>query len=155
MFLLVSVILFTGGSALVHAGISHPPTREAGTSLPGKQASPQEAGTPGKQTPHPRHTVNERPVRILLECIIVFPYLYSTSQLLNTESQSNDVITNQVPCTFCEEIVSMTMSVSGDVILKVTLDYSHGNAIVIWPPGRHGYRKQLLIGCVLISWRDL
>ena len=43
MFLLVCVILFTGGSALVHAGIS-----------PGRRPSPRKEvppGTPQKQTP--------------------------------------------------------------------------------------------------------
>ena len=55
MFLLVSVILSTGGgSASVHAGIPHPPR----------------ADPPGSRHPR-RRTVNERPVRILLECILV------------------------------------------------------------------------------------
>ena len=51
MFLLVSVILLTGGgvSTSVHAGIPTPPP-------------------PGSRL---RDTVNEQPVRILLECILV------------------------------------------------------------------------------------
>ena len=82
------------GSASVHAGIPpHPPPRRQ---APAQKQTPLEADTPpGKQTPsgsrhppgsrhHPweadttpppgsrfQHTVNERPVRILLECILV------------------------------------------------------------------------------------
>ena len=53
MFLLEFVILFTGGgSASVHAGIP-----------------PDNPPSPGNRH---RHTVNERPLRILLECILVF-----------------------------------------------------------------------------------
>ena len=74
MFLLVCVILFTGGSASVHAEI--PPGRRPS---PGKEAPPGKE-TPQKETPRkeappgrrpPQHTVNEWPVRILLECILV------------------------------------------------------------------------------------
>ena len=99
MFLQASVILLTGGvSASVHAGIHTPqeqtPPREQ--THPSKQTPPG-ADTPPKQTPlgsrhppkqtpptsrHPpgadtppesrlQHTVNERPVRVLLECILV------------------------------------------------------------------------------------
>ena len=58
MFLLVSVILFTGGLPQCMLGYHHPP--------PGRRPPfPAEGSTP-------RHTVNERPVRILLECILVF-----------------------------------------------------------------------------------
>ena len=59
MFLLVSVILLTGGSASVHAGIP-PPLREA--CAPRKHASPWEASTPPeactplqKQAPSRKH----------------------------------------------------------------------------------------------------
>ena len=95
VFTRVCVILFTGGSASVHAGIPSTPPHlpppeggppEADTS-PGSRHTPREADPPGsrhppgsrppkKQTlppgsrPPPRHTVNERPVRILLECIL-------------------------------------------------------------------------------------
>ena len=73
MFLLVSVILLTGGSASVHAGIPPPrkqtppgniPPQEGGPPSPWKQI-PQEGGTPPD-------TVDEQPVRILLECILVY-----------------------------------------------------------------------------------
>ena len=37
---------------------------------PGSRPPPKEA-PPGSRYPPPRHTVNERPVRILLECILV------------------------------------------------------------------------------------
>ena len=91
MFLQASVILSTGGvSASVHVGIPHTPTSLEQTP-PGSRHPPQEqippppsprADTPGSRpppgadtTPPPRtrlrHTVNERPVRILLECILV------------------------------------------------------------------------------------
>ena len=51
IFLHLSVILFTGGVASVHAGMPTP--------------------TPRSRL---RHTVYERPVRILLECILVLKY---------------------------------------------------------------------------------
>ena len=81
MFLQASVILSTGGvSASVHVGIPpHPPPQ--GEDTPWGQTPPKSrhlpvADTPQEQTPAPlgsrlRHTVNERPVRILLECILV------------------------------------------------------------------------------------
>ena len=73
MFLLVSVILLTGGgSASVHARIppSRPPRADPpGVDPPEEQTPPLGAGTlPGSRL---RHTVNERLVRILLECILV------------------------------------------------------------------------------------
>ena len=76
MFLLVCVILFTGGGcASLHAGIPPHPT-------PWEQSPPPGADTPlGADTPRsrhppdtPQHTVNEQPVRILLECILVYHF---------------------------------------------------------------------------------
>ena len=53
----------------------HPPEQ-----IPPGSRHPPEQTPPGKQTPPPgsrlQHTVNERPVRILLECILVFKSLY-------------------------------------------------------------------------------
>ena len=86
MFLQASVIMFTGGvSASVHVGIPHSPLgadtpQGADTLPPKKQIPPQSRQPPKKQTPPQkadpprsrlRHTVNEQPVRILLECILV------------------------------------------------------------------------------------
>ena len=71
-----------GGSASVHAGIPPPPRQQTPQSRypPPPEQTPQEQ-TPPEQTPpgsrHPpppsrlQHTVYERPVRILLECILV------------------------------------------------------------------------------------
>ena len=57
MFLLVSVILLTGGSLpQCMLGRRHPPGRKHPL---------------GRKHP-PQDTVNERPVRILLECILVY-----------------------------------------------------------------------------------
>ena len=77
IFLHLSVILFTGGgvSASVHAGIPPPP----GSRPPWEQTPPGSRHPPGADPPgsrHPprsrlQHTVYERPVRILLECILV------------------------------------------------------------------------------------
>ena len=69
-----------GVSASVHAGMR--PSPPTGADTPREQTPPiPPEQTPLKQTPprsrHPppgsrlRHTVNERPVRILLECILV------------------------------------------------------------------------------------
>ena len=54
----------------------HPPgSRHPWSRHPCSRHPPPEADTPQEQTPPPgsrrRHTVNERPVRILLECILV------------------------------------------------------------------------------------
>ena len=63
MFLHVCVILFTGGVS----GKGEPPPEQ----------TPPRADTPPEQIPPPppgstvQHTVNERPVSILLECILV------------------------------------------------------------------------------------
>ena len=84
MFLHVCVILFTGGSASVHAGIHPPPRSRPPRSRhppPREQAPPSRhpmgGGTPPPwdqaHPPPPEHsmlgdTVNVRAVRILLEC---------------------------------------------------------------------------------------
>ena len=73
------VILSTGGgSASVHAGIYPPrtrPPRQHQTLPPRDQTPPAPIPHPGTRPPPPgsrlQHTVNERPVRILLECILV------------------------------------------------------------------------------------
>ena len=66
MFLLMSVILFTGG--LPQCMLGYP--READPP-PGSRHPPGAGTPPGSRPSPPRHTVNERPVRILLECILV------------------------------------------------------------------------------------
>ena len=78
IFSQASVILFTGGSASVHAGIPHPPAQRP---------------TPGKADPLPAQsmlgdTVNKRAVCILLEC-------NSCSQLFSIKwsCHKNDLIT--------------------------------------------------------------
>ena len=59
-------------SASVHAGLRHTPPRADTTPW---SRHPPEQTPPGADTPllgsRLRHTVNERPVRILLECILV------------------------------------------------------------------------------------
>ena len=82
IFLHLSVILFTGGLRLSACWDTTPqPTRS--THIP-REAPPWEAHPPGSTPPpeaHPpkapspgsrlRHTVNKRPIRILLKCILV------------------------------------------------------------------------------------
>ena len=94
MFLQASVILSTGGgrvSASVHAGMTDTPRTRHTTPPdqahhpPRTRHPPQEQTPPGTDTP-PRtntplgsrlqHTVNMRPVRILLECILVRDVIY-------------------------------------------------------------------------------
>ena len=64
-----------GGSASVHAGIPPPPGSRPPRADTPPGADPPGADTPGADTPRPpsrlQHTVYERPVRILLECILV------------------------------------------------------------------------------------
>ena len=111
IFLHLSVILFTGGSASVHAGIPPPWEQTPLTHSPREQTlweqtssrrhpprtgHPPQEQTSQEQTPHwsrhtspgadtppeltpplesrLRHTVYERPVHILLECILVCIY---------------------------------------------------------------------------------
>ena len=105
IFLHLFVILFRGGmSASVPAGIPHPPGADPSPEQTPPRSRPPRADTPPgsrhpqaepplKQTPPPpradtpqadtpppgstlRHTVNERPVRILLKCILVTWYFY-------------------------------------------------------------------------------
>ena len=71
MFLQVCVILFTGGG-LPQCMLGYPPP--PGGRPPWEQAPPPGADPPRADTPpgsRLQHTVNERPVRILLECILV------------------------------------------------------------------------------------
>ena len=67
-----------GGSASVHAGI--PPAQE-GDPLGRRPTIPPRRRPPGKEAPPgrrlPWHTVNERPVRILLECIVVGIWIFT------------------------------------------------------------------------------
>ena len=63
MFLHVSVILYTGGEGV--SGEPPPPRDQADTTPPGPRRTPP---PPGRRL---QHTVNERPLRILLECILV------------------------------------------------------------------------------------
>ena len=83
-----------GVSASVHAGIPPPPreqtppradTPRGSRHPPGSRNPPPRAGiSPGADTPPKadtppsrlQHTVNERPVRILLECILVYLFIY-------------------------------------------------------------------------------
>ena len=65
MFLHVSVILFTGGSASVHAGIHRPWDETPPRSRPPPGPDPPEQCMLGD-------TGNKRSVRILLECILVY-----------------------------------------------------------------------------------
>ena len=78
------VILFTGGSASVHADI--PPTTDQGPPGAGTPPPQEQADTPQSRTPPPHgagttplaqsmlgDTVNARAVRILLECNLVPP----------------------------------------------------------------------------------
>ena len=93
MFLQASVILSTGGGCLPQYMLGyhppgadtprgadtpqsrHPPGADTRADIPPEQTPPREQTPPWEQTPPPRsrlrHTVNERPVRILLECILV------------------------------------------------------------------------------------
>ena len=60
--------VFTRVCDSVHGGVS-----PAGRTPPGKETplARKHPPPPGKENPPPGHTVNERPVRILLECILV------------------------------------------------------------------------------------
>ena len=88
IFLHLSVILFTGGACLSACWDAHPPGADTPQEQtpPGADTTPPEQSPPREQTPqeqtqppgsrHPsgsrlRYTVYERPVRILLECILV------------------------------------------------------------------------------------
>ena len=61
------------------------PPQEGNTPPPRRKHPPRKEAPPGRKHP-PRHTVNERPVRILLECILV---MYAT--------------TSWILCRFCLE----------------------------------------------------
>ena len=71
-----------GVSASVHAGIPSPGSRHpplGADTPPGTDTSPQSRHPPRSRHPpgsRLRHTVNDRPVRILLECILVEPIFY-------------------------------------------------------------------------------
>ena len=66
MFLHVCVILFTGG------GVSRQTPLGPGRPPPDQADPPGRENPPGSGRHPPQHTVNERPVRILLECILVY-----------------------------------------------------------------------------------
>ena len=109
MFLQASVILSTGGRGV--SGRENPPSREttlAGRAPPGKENPPPPAGRPprarrtalpGKENPPsretprarrhpPQHTVNERPVRILLECILVLCFFLLGEKYCRNKSEN-------------------------------------------------------------------
>ena len=100
IFLHLFVILFTGGvSASVHARIPHPPGADTPRSRHPQSRHPPGADTPPprEQTPPPprsrlRHTVNERPVRILLECILVLVSIFVSSIFVNSTTESGKFV---------------------------------------------------------------
>ena len=67
MFLLVSVTLLTGGVCLNACWDTTPP----GSRPDQEGGTPLEADPPKKEAPPRIRSMNERPVRILLECILV------------------------------------------------------------------------------------
>ena len=125
IFLHLSVILFTGGvSASVHAGIPPPPRADTHpwdqtpprhppgpdplrADTPQEQTPPSQKQTPpGADTPLPEadtppkgsrlwHTVNEQPVCILLECILVPTFVWS-EKALNWKEWTNVTRVHQV-----------------------------------------------------------
>ena len=120
MFLLVSVILLTVGvgSASVHAGISPPPWEPdlpLGADTPWEQTPPGSRHPPGSRPPmgsRLRHTVNERPVRILLECILVIVCL-SGAFLLKKPDSCKDSIAVFVTKAFEK---NLTPESTGDIL---------------------------------------
>ena len=91
MFLHVCVILFTGGVSGQGEppGRENPPPRQGEPPSPGRENPPPRAGrAPLEAEPPPagrtptgsrlQHTVNERPVHILLECILVVIIIWMT-----------------------------------------------------------------------------
>ena len=109
MFLQACVCPQGGGvSASVHAGMPLPRTRHP----PGPDTPPDQTHTPsGADSPGPRtypptrhppgsrlqHRVNERPVRILLECILVIPLIAKAFIVLWDESSMTSNIFNAHP----------------------------------------------------------
>ena len=85
IFLHLFVILFTGGVCLSACWDTTP---LPGADTPPEQTPPEQT-TPGADTTPPpgsrlRHTVNERPVRILLECILgSYVTMYLKANLLS------------------------------------------------------------------------
>ena len=79
IFLHLSDILFTGGVCLSACWDTTPPPEQ--TPPPPEQtppgADPPRADPPGSRL---QHTVNERPVRILLECILVITVDWSSTK---------------------------------------------------------------------------
>ena len=104
MFLHVCVILFTGGvSGQTPLGPGrHPPGPGRHPPGPGRENPPRPGRPPpgpGRQPPSVegrlQHTVNERPVRILLECILFFVFHFFWSNLtLNGNLVSTSTVTN-------------------------------------------------------------
>ena len=99
IFLHLSVILFTGGVSTREnpplPGRTPPPDQADPTPPGSRHPPPEQADTPpgadttprARQTPPPgsrlQPTVNERPVRILLECILVSFYFNFNINILN------------------------------------------------------------------------
>ena len=78
MFLQALVILSTGSVCLPREQTPPEQTTPGEDTFPQEQPHPPGAHPPSWSKPPPgtrlRHTVNERPVRILLECILVIDY---------------------------------------------------------------------------------
>ena len=60
----------------------HPPWTRYPPPGPGRYTPPDQAGTPPPVSSRPRNTVNDRPVRILLECILVYEILHHSVQFI-------------------------------------------------------------------------
>ena len=92
MFLQASVILSTASGGVCLSACWDTPPQGAGPLPPGADTPPEQ--TPPRSRPpspgsrHPprsrlQHTVNERPVRILLECILVFSAIKGLIVIIN------------------------------------------------------------------------
>ena len=85
IFLHLSVILFTGGVCLSACWDTTPPeqTPPGSRHPPEQQPPPRSRHPPRSSSPPPgsrlQYTVYERPVRILLECILVWVFFFSFS----------------------------------------------------------------------------
>ena len=115
IFLHVSVILSTaGGSAPLHAGV-YSPRPKADTPLDQKQTPPWD-------------TVNERPVRILLECILVYYNIaFAFASLIHCEQ----TFTGSIVATVWRLRGTLDKDLTFELIAKTTLTATEPNKYTV------------------------
>ena len=134
MFLLVSVILSTGG--LPHCMLGYTPrTKRRHPQTKSRHPGTKSRHPPGPKAdiplPPPRQTVNERPVRILLECTLVLMQLsVNFGQIIGLHPSCGNIL--DPPLRIDIVVLTGSASVIVHLVSAIAIDITARNRIKRW-----------------------